>query len=80
MEDEDTFLGQNHLGRIFLRLNSLEKSRSSERKKEKKKHCYAVSRYAVTPLRDLLTTVLNHPDVLEDIWTVKRAFSLLRLT
>ena len=77
MQDEDTFLGQNHLGKIFIRLNSLEKSRSRKRKKEKKN---IVTLFLVTPLRDLLTTVLNHPDVLEDIWTVKRAFSLLRLT
>ena len=69
--------GQNDLGTIFIRLNSLEKSRS---RKKKKKTRYAISRYPVTPLRDLLTTLLNPNDVLEDTWTVKHAFSLLRLT
>ena len=67
MEDEDVFLEQNDLCKIFIRLNSLEKSGFRKKK-------------LVTPLRGLLTTLLNYHDVLEDVWTVKRAFSLLRLT
>ena len=42
MQCEDNFLGQNELGKIFIRLNSLEKSGS------RKKNRYAVSCYAVT--------------------------------
>ena len=45
MQGEDIFLGQNDLGKIFILLNSLEKSGFREKRKKTR---YAVSRYAVT--------------------------------
>ena len=45
MQGEDIFLGQNDLGKIFILLNSLEKSGFREKRKKTRN---AVSRYAVT--------------------------------
>ena len=42
MQGEDIFLGQNDLGKIFILLNSLEKSGFREKKSR-----YAVNSYAV---------------------------------
>ena len=53
MHDEDIFLGQNDLGKIFISLDSLEKSGFT------KKNRYAVSHYSVRKLRGLLTTYMG---------------------
>ena len=45
MQDEDIFLGQNDLGKIFISLDSLEKSGFT---KKKSLRCFSLRRYAVT--------------------------------
>ena len=61
MQGEDIFLGQNYLGKIFILLNSLEKSGIREKEK---KTCYAVARYTVTRYTVIgLLTTLTFVDV-----------------
>ena len=48
MQGEDLFLGQNDLGKIFILLNSLEKSGFREKRKKNSLRCCALRRY---PLR-----------------------------
>ena len=80
MQDEGIFFMRTKRFRYDFLSGSIVWRKHVPEKRKKIKTRYAVSRYVVTPLRDLLTTLLNHLDVLEDIWTVKRAFTLLRLT
>ena len=50
MQGEDIFLGQNDLGKIFILLNSLEKSGFREKRKKKLVALFLVTPLPVTPL------------------------------
>ena len=50
MQGEDIFLGQNDLGKIFILLNSLEKSGFREKGKKKLVTLFLVTPLPVTPL------------------------------